>query len=269
MMLSKRMGNSNNTDVKDIKEESPSKSNPASPDRTVASGVSGNSEGNASASGSHASSVEIPLANVVIDDNDSALNVSIYNVVIAHNNKSASTWKEHVLAQHPSFEASQEVVNNKSASTWKQHVLSQHPSYEGNLTTAITNDATAKSPKRKKKKKKKGWREYTDLTTGKKYYSDGITTTWERPADFGKSSSPSRSHVITANAVSSPETTNHAATGNSLAGVSEDSTKMEKAKSKKKKKGWREYTDKNTGQKYYSDGETTTWDRPVIFPASS
>ena len=28
------------------------------------------------------------------------------------------------------------------------------------------------------------WAEYTDPSTGKKYYSDGVTTTWERPADM-------------------------------------------------------------------------------------
>lgn len=28
------------------------------------------------------------------------------------------------------------------------------------------------------------WTEYTDPTSGKKYYSDGTTTTWEKPEDF-------------------------------------------------------------------------------------
>jgi pre-mRNA-processing factor 40 len=28
------------------------------------------------------------------------------------------------------------------------------------------------------------WKEYTDANTGKKYYSDGVTTTWERPKEM-------------------------------------------------------------------------------------
>jgi hypothetical protein len=32
--------------------------------------------------------------------------------------------------------------------------------------------------------KKKKWREYTDASTGKKYYSNGTVVTWDRPADF-------------------------------------------------------------------------------------
>ncbi|KAL7542980.1 hypothetical protein ACHAWF_007292 [Thalassiosira exigua] len=36
-----------------------------------------------------------------------------------------------------------------------------------------------------KKKKKRGWREYADPASGKKYYSNGTTTTWDKPTDFG------------------------------------------------------------------------------------
>jgi hypothetical protein len=32
--------------------------------------------------------------------------------------------------------------------------------------------------------KKRGWREYTDLNFGRKYYSDGVTSTWEKPITF-------------------------------------------------------------------------------------
>ena len=28
------------------------------------------------------------------------------------------------------------------------------------------------------------WREYTDVSSGKKYYSNGISTTWDRPDSF-------------------------------------------------------------------------------------
>lgn len=36
------------------------------------------------------------------------------------------------------------------------------------------------------------WREYTDGRTGKKYYSDGKTTSWEKPAGFDSTNSPSK-----------------------------------------------------------------------------
>jgi len=40
-----------------------------------------------------------------------------------------------------------------------------------------------------------------------------------------------------------------------------------------KKRGWREYTDPNFGRKYYSDGVTSTWEKPITFipekPASA
>ena len=36
-------------------------------------------------------------------------------------------------------------------------------------------------------------------------------------------------------------------------------------KKKRRKKGWREYTCPNTGNKYYSNGTVTTWDKPAEF----
>ena len=45
------------------------------------------------------------------------------------------------------------------------------------------NDVDLK-PKKKKKRRKKGWREYSCPNTGKKYYSNGTITTWEKPAEF-------------------------------------------------------------------------------------
>lgn len=118
----------------------------------------------------------------------------------------------------------------------------------------------AATKKKKKKKKRKGWREYTDFTTGNKYYSDGVTTTWDRPADFVEKSSPARSSLGSPNAA--------AAASESVrdAGVESNETESKDKKKRKRKKGWREYTDKTTGKKYYSDGVTTTWDRPANFP---
>ncbi|KAL3796007.1 hypothetical protein HJC23_013064 [Cyclotella cryptica] len=51
-----------------------------------------------------------------------------------------------------------------------------------NSSSSDTKENTAK-PK-KKRKKRKGWREYTDPSSGNKYYSNGTITTWDKPADF-------------------------------------------------------------------------------------
>jgi hypothetical protein len=32
--------------------------------------------------------------------------------------------------------------------------------------------------------KMRGWREYTDKISGRKYYSDGVTSMWEKPITF-------------------------------------------------------------------------------------
>ena len=97
------------------------------------------------------------------------------------------------------------------------------------VSTSTTSSATSK-------KKRRGWKEYTDLTTGEKYYSDGVTTTWIRPVNFSRGNSP--------------VTTNH------------DEVKTKTSK-RGKKKGWRKYIDQNTGKPYYSDGITTSWEKPV------
>ena len=54
---------------------------------------------------------------------------------------------------------------------------------------------------------------------------------------------------------------------NVLATASEEkATKPKKKKKKKKgKNGWREYTCPNSGDKYYSNGTITTWDKPAEF----
>ncbi len=98
----------------------------------------------------------------------------------------------------------------------------------------VSTDTTSSSATRKKRR---GWKEYTDLITGKKYYSDGITTTWIRPVNFSRENSP----VTT---------------------TSCNDTSV-KANKRGAKKGWREYIDRNTGKQYYSDGINTSWENPM------
>ena len=40
------------------------------------------------------------------------------------------------------------------------------------------------------------WHEYTEPTSGKKYYSNGVTTTWEKPADFSSTDEPAADTTI-------------------------------------------------------------------------
>lgn len=52
---------------------------------------------------------------------------------------------------------------------------------------------------------------------------------------------------------------------NVSAATSQDKATKSKKKKKKGKNGWREYTCPNTGDKYYSNGTITTWDKPAEF----
>lgn len=98
------------------------------------------------------------------------------------------------------------------------------------VSTSTTSSSTTR-------KKRRGWKEYTVLITGEKYYSDGITTTWIRPVNFSRDNSP----VTT---------------------TSCNDTSV-KANKRGAKKGWREYIDQNTGKPYYSDGINTSWKNPM------
>jgi len=71
-----------------------------------------------------------------------------------------------------------------------------------------------------------GWREYKDPNTGKTYFSDGVTSQWERPSRKGRTRG------------------NDDGADGSLPD------------------GWREYKDPNTGKTYFSDGVTSQWERP-------
>ena len=55
------------------------------------------------------------------------------------------------------------------------------PSTTPTAAAKTTTGPSSASPASKSKK----WSTYTDEYTGKKYYSDGVTTTWSRPAELG------------------------------------------------------------------------------------
>jgi len=133
----------------------------------------------------------------------------------------------------------------------------------------VSNDSpksnTTCSTNKSKKKKKKGWKEYSDPNSGKTYYSDGVTTTWVKPMNllFTEGNSP----------VNYDNNNNTSSTLAHLIAARDSSQTPPRAmmeskktnKSRRQKKRWKEYTDNDTGKKYYSNGVDTMWERPVDF----
>lgn len=70
---------------------------------------------------------------------------------------------------------------------WTEHTAPSGAKYYHN---PLLNESTYSKPEALSKKDtpsvpaKKQWQEYEDPSTGKKYYSDGVTTTWEKPAEL-------------------------------------------------------------------------------------
>lgn len=95
-----------------------------------------------------------------------------------------------------------------------------------------------------KKKKKREWKEYIDQNTGKKYYSNGVSTSWVKPDGFVVASGGGESTYTEA---------------------CSDAAITSSASIARKLTRWREYTDVSSGKKYYSNGISTTWDRPENF----
>lgn len=70
---------------------------------------------------------------------------------------------------------------------WTEHTAPSGTKYYHN---PLLNESTYTKPDALSRKEppshaaKRQWQQYEDPSTGKKYYSDGVTTTWEKPADF-------------------------------------------------------------------------------------
>jgi hypothetical protein len=60
--------------------------------------------------------------------------------------------------------------------------MSDHTEKVGNLSSTKKKQSPTSKHVLPKNKKEKRWREYTDPSTGMKYYSNGITTTWTNPS---------------------------------------------------------------------------------------
>jgi len=68
-------------------------------------------------------------------------------------------------------------------SVTKESTYSKPEDFDGPLIVKAT-PSPVQTPTKNHKTTKSTWREYTDKNTGKKYYSDGKTTCWEKPANF-------------------------------------------------------------------------------------
>ena len=81
------------------------------------------------------------------------------------------SWTEHIAPNSTKYYYNS--ITNESTYT-KPDCLTEKASASAGAVTASATE-----------QKQSTWAEYTDPTTGKKYYSDGVTTTWEKPPEMG------------------------------------------------------------------------------------
>lgn len=123
-------------------------------------------------------------------------------LAVASPAKSTSGWTEHKSpAGVPYFYNSVTGVSTYERPVELGGAVSAaSPATASSATTAPSNQSTHNNPKQAK------WQTYTDESTGKKYYSDGVTTTWTRPPDLppesseGNKTTPTKSNKRTSDA---------------------------------------------------------------------
>jgi hypothetical protein len=82
-------------------------------------------------------------------------------------------------------------VSTKSTASHASKCLSAFSCSTSDFTEQVDNlTSTSKKRSSSKSKKQKRWREYTDPSTGKNYYSNGTTTTWSKPCLEGVAETP-------------------------------------------------------------------------------
>jgi pre-mRNA-processing factor 40 len=94
------------------------------------------------------------------------------------------------VASQPVQAAARKPTPNQIDQAWKEYTAANGVKYYHN---AILKESTYTKPIMLTKKEataaahtkeKRKWQEYEDASTGKTYYSDGVTTTWEKPIGF-------------------------------------------------------------------------------------
>ncbi|GAX09921.1 pre-mRNA-processing factor 40 [Fistulifera solaris] len=100
---------------------------------------------------------------------------------------------------HPPVHTTTNTVNNNHNSVWSEFTSPAGVKYYYNSVTKqstyekpagfVSPQLTSTTPQQATTNASE-WKEYTDNATGRKYYSDGVTTTWERPASLSKPTFP-------------------------------------------------------------------------------
>jgi pre-mRNA-processing factor 40 len=97
----------------------------------------------------------------------------------------------HLVQQQTTQGNAQKPRADQIDQAWKEYTAPNGMKYyhnailkESTYTKPLTltkREATSSTPKAREKRK---WQEYADAASGKKYYSDGVSTTWEKPTGF-------------------------------------------------------------------------------------
>jgi len=145
----------------------------------------------------------------------------------------------------------------------------------------VRNSLSSFSHKENKAVEERIWKEYTDSESGKKYYSDGyfsgfVPSTWDKPKEVIINEEEEES-AVTAAVAAADGTKNieierlESAKSNEPKFVKRVRNSLSSFSHKENKaveeRIWKEYTDSESGKKYYSDGYFSgfvppTWDKP-------
>ena len=70
-------------------------------------------------------------------------------------------------------------------------------------TTTMTHEASAASTKKQTTSKERGWTQHTDKASGKVYYYNGVTTTWEKPLNMNSITTTASAATTSSSSLSS------------------------------------------------------------------
>ena len=178
---------------------------------------------------------------------------------------------------------------NKNKKITRQQTSTNPPSSTGtnNFLQRVVNHTQTNKKKKETKNQEaatirriphaRPWQEYQDPHSGKKYYSNGSTTTWTKPQTLTKlKKKKKKKTTATAEAAAAvvdttPSTqTNTTKTTATTTSTTSTRTKLRPAATPLTTRHWTEYADPTTKKAYYAtvghDGRTiTTWTKPDLF----
>eukprot|EP00535_Pseudo-nitzschia_heimii_P002093 CAMPEP_0197182504 /NCGR_PEP_ID=MMETSP1423-20130617/6431_1 /TAXON_ID=476441 /ORGANISM="Pseudo-nitzschia heimii, Strain UNC1101" /LENGTH=765 /DNA_ID=CAMNT_0042632935 /DNA_START=493 /DNA_END=2790 /DNA_ORIENTATION=+ len=107
--------------------------------------------------------------------NASSTNLSTATVTASSDRKVEEAWKEYTAPGGLKYYYNE---ISKVSTYHKPDALKQDATLN-RVGAAVTGSSSTNSSS-----KKRTWQEHQDVSTGRKYYSDGVKTTWEKPEDF-------------------------------------------------------------------------------------